>query len=176
VNLEYFISSLPMLMEDLPAKLSPEAFVELCREQLDPALAAAAGEMLGVGAPDATGAAASPHPFVLEWRDREAQLRNAVAAERARRLNAARPAPRETHGCDAAISTGVAAAFAVQDPLARERAFDALRWRALDEMQGVAPFTEAVVLAYAGKLALNARRFSIDADKGMDKFKELTKR
>ena len=198
MNLEYFISSLPMLLEDQPAKISPAAFAEMCGDQLDPALAAAANEMLGaaprpdsaspspVGAsprPDSASSrpvgavlqtAPSSHPFLAEWRDREIQLRNAVAAERARRLGATRPAPRDAHGCEAMISQSVAQAFAAKDPLQRERALDALRWRILDELQGIAPFTEAVVLAYAGKLALNARRFSIEDDKGMEKFKSLT--
>ncbi|MBP5545449.1 MAG: DUF2764 family protein [Kiritimatiellae bacterium] len=189
--MEYFISSLPMLLEDQPAKISPAAFAEMCGDQLDPALAAAANEMLGASSrPDAppsspnsassrpVGAvlqtAPSSHPFLAEWRDREIQLRNAVAAERARRLGATRPAPRDAHGCEAMITQGVAQAFAAKDPLQRERALDALRWRILDELQGIAPFTEAAVLSYAGKLALNARRFSIEDDKGMEKFKSLT--
>ena len=191
MNLEYFISSLPMLLEDQPAKISPAAFAEMCGDQLDPALAAAANEMLGAAPrPDAPPSspnsassrpdsavlqtAPSSHPFLAEWRDREIQLRNAVAAERARRLGATRPAPRDAHGCEAMISQGVAQAFATKDPLQRERALDALRWRILEELQGIAPFTEAAVLAYAGKLALNARRFSIEDDKGMEKFKSLT--
>ena len=177
MNLEYFISSLPMLLEDQPAKISPAAFAEMCGDQLDPALAAAANEMLGAAPrPDSAvlQTAPSSHPFLAEWRDREIQLRNAVAAERARRLGATRPAPRDAHGCEAMITQGVAQAFAAKDPLQRERALDALRWRILDELQGIAPFTEAAVLAYAGKLALNARRFSIEDDKGMEKFKSLT--
>ena len=184
MNLEYFISSLPMLLEDQPAKISPAAFAEMCGDQLDPALAAAANEMLSASPrPDSASSrpvgavlqtAPSLHPFLAEWRDREIQLRNVVAAERARRLGATRPAPRDAHGCEAMITQGVAQAFAAKDPLQRERALDALRWRILDELQGIAPFTEAAVLAYAGKLALNARRFSIEDDKGMETFKSLT--
>lgn len=173
MNLEYFISSLPMLLEDQPAKISPEDFATLCGEHLDPALAAAAREMLGVAGNG--GATAAAHPFVRAWRDGETQLRNAIAEERARRRKAAsRPDPRETRGCDPSLPQRVSAAFAAQDPLSRERAIDHIRWIALDEMQGVSPFSEAAVLAYAGKLALNARRFAVSEDKGMERFKVLT--
>lgn len=171
MNLEYFISSLPMLLEDQPAKISPDDFSALCGEQLSPALAAAAREMLGTA-----GEATPPgHPFVREWLDRLAQLKNAVAAERARRRgSAAKPAQRETRGCDQSLAQGVAAAFAAKDPLSREIAIDRLKWRVLGEMQGVAPFSEAAVLAYAGRLALNARRFAISEENGMERFKALT--
>lgn len=175
MNLEYFISSLPMLLEDQPAKISPDDFASLCGEQLSPTLAAAALEMLGVEGGD--GAAPSGHPFVREWRDRLAQLGNAIASERAsRRGGTAKPAQRETRGCDPSLAQGVSAAFAAKDPLSRELAIDRLKWRALGEMQGVAPFSEAAVLAYAGRLALNARRFSISEEKGMERFKALTAR
>lgn len=178
MNLEYFISSLPMIAEDQPAKISPEVFLQSCREQLDGALAKAAAEMLGERgqSDEASGQPVqSRHAFVTAWRDRENQLRNAIALERAKRLpNAPRPAARETTGFDASIASGVSAAFSGKDPLARELALDSIRWRLLDEMQGVSPFSEATVLAYAGKLALNARRFSFDAAKGMDRFTEMT--
>lgn len=163
-----------MLLEDQPAKISPEDFGALCVEQLDTGLAAAAQEMLG-GAGDG-GTIGAAHPFVCAWRDSETQLRNAIAEERARRRKAAsRPVPRETRGCDPSLPQRVAAAFAAQDPLSRERAIDHIRWIALGEMQGVSPFSEAAVLAYAGKLAINARRFAISEEKGMERFRERCK-
>ena len=172
-----------MLLQDQPSKLSAADFAGMCREQLEPALAAAAVEMLGAApsasasSPDGAAAPSSRHPFVLAWRDREAQLRNAVAAERARRRgDSAKPRQVGTVGCDPSIAQGVAAAFAAKDPLSRELAIDAIRWNILEDMQGISPFSEAVVLAYAGKLALNARRFAIDPDKGMGRFRELTAR
>ncbi len=184
MNLEYFISSLPMILEDQPAKIAPEAFEAQCAEQLSPALAGAAravAALAGNGGPASGGDVAalldSPggHPFVREFADREIQLRNAVAAERARRRgDSRRPAPRAAGGCDASIAQGVAAAFSEKDPLSRERALDSIRWRVLDELQGFAPFSEAAVLAYAGKLALNSRRFAADEEKGMERFKAMT--
>jgi len=173
-----------MILEDQPAKIAPEAFAAQCEEQLTPALAAAAMEVAALAgnggtAPgrDIAGLLASPcgHPFVREFADREIQLRNAVAAERARRRgDPRRPAPRAADGCDASIAQGVVAAFSEKDPLLRERALDSIRWRILDELQGVAPFSEAAVLAYAGKLALNSRRFAADEEKGMERFKAMT--
>lgn len=181
MNLEYFISSLPMLLEDEPAKVPPEGFAALCAEQLPPELAGAALEMLAICQPVPAMPGAGPrtapsrHPFVTAWRDADTQLRNAIAAERARRRgDSSRPQPREASGCSPWLSQAVSSAFAAKDPLSREAALDSIRWRILDEMQGVSPFSEAAILAYAGKLALNARRHSISADAGMGNFLALT--
>ena len=168
MNLDYFIATLPTLLEGQPARLSEEDFRESCAEQLSPALFRAVAAML-----DGT---SDSHPFVQAWRDRDAQLRNAVAAERARRRGLApSEAPsRETAGFDAAIAPAVAAAFAQSDPLARERALDHVRWTLLDELEGVQPMDENVILAYAAKLKISLRTLAADADKGLRRFGELT--
>ena len=69
-----------------------------------------------------------------------------------------------------------AAAFALPDPLQRERAIDHVRWTVLDQLQGVQPLSENVVLAYAAKLKINERQLSADASEGAESFKALTKR
>ena len=166
-----------MLLEDQQTKLSTDSFATLCVEQLPAALASAAVEMLGAATGAMAKGAQPRHRFVAAWLDADAQLRNAIALERSRRSGAAnRPEARETAGCSPWLAQAVAAAFAAKDPLSRETAIDSIRWRILDEMQGVSPFSEAVILAYAGKLALNARRFSASADAGMERFKALTAR
>lgn len=168
MNLSYFIPSLPLLSPGLAPGLSVGEFRSLCQAQLTAALAHAAEALLD-GTDD-------EHPFVRAWRDRDAQIRNAVAAERARRrgLAPAETPSRPATGCDASIAPAVAAAFALPDPMRREEALDALRWRILDELQGVEPFSERVVLAYAVRLALCTRTAARDAGRGMDAFKALT--
>ena len=56
----------------------------------------------------------------------------------------------------------------------REQALDRLRWQLVDEMQGVQPISENVVLAYAVKLRLALRLQSLDETAGRAKFDELT--
>ena len=170
MNLDFFIPTLPMLLEGQPARLSEKDFRESCAEQLSPELFGAVAAILD-GTPN-------PHPFVRAWRDRDAQVRNAIAAERARRrgLSPSETPSRETTGLDTAIAPAVAAAFALPDPLARERALDHLRWTLLDELEGVQPMAENVVLAYAAKLRISLRALAADADAGRSRFVELTSR
>ena len=168
MNLSYFISSLPMLAQGRAPGLSAEEFRSLCKAQLSAPLARAAEALLD-GVDDV-------HPFVREWRDLDAQIRNAVAAERAKRrgLTPAETPRRPVSGCDASIAPAVAAAFALSDPLRREEALDAIRWSAIESIQGVDPFSERVVLAYAAKLPLVARRAAIDKEGGLGRFVALT--
>lgn len=169
-----------MLLEDQPAKISLAEFSALCDEHLTPELATAAAEITALAGAVASDNSnqprqASHHPFVEAFRDCETELRNAIASERAkRRGSASRIEPRETSSCDASIVQAVAAAFAAKDPLSRELALDAIRWRSLTGLQGISPFSEATILSYAGKLALNSRRFSISDESGMQRFKTLT--
>ncbi|MDD5707224.1 MAG: DUF2764 family protein [Kiritimatiellae bacterium] len=167
MNLEYFIASLPMLAPGQAPGISTESFRAACEAQLDPALGAAACALLD-GRP-------GPHPFALQWQDRETILRNAVARRRASRhgtdaLSAQHPAA----GSDVRIEHGVAAAFEQTDPLQRERALNRLRWNVLEELQGNQPMAPEVVLAYAVKLRLLDRWSRLNADAGAARLERLT--
>ena len=166
MNLEYFIASLPMLAQGRPAAISPEAFQEACDSSLSPALAGAVRAILDDQEAD--------DPFVRAWRARDTQIRNAVARRRAARLGVPAPAVRPFDGFDAQVEPAVNAAFEEKDPLRREQALDALRWRVAEDLQGVAPFSAAVVLAYAAKLRILAREGAIDEAAGRERFRQLS--
>ena len=150
MSIYYLIASLPTLdLETAPA-ITPDAFAQLCHEQL--ALAEAdAAEALVAGRE-------APHPFVRDWRDRDTLLRNAAARQRAaRRTTDPEPYQKPTSGCDLRIERDVEAAFQSADPLQRERQLDRIRWRVADELQGPDPMTPRAALAYAVKLRLACR-------------------
>ncbi len=155
----YLIASLPALDMETAPVLTPDAFAQVCRDQLDPSDAEAAVALLENRDAD--------HPFVRDWRDRDTLLRNAVVRQRATRSDAD-PAryQRPAAGCDLRIEHDVEAAFQAPDPLQRERLLDRIRWRVADELQGTDPLTERVVLAYAIKLRLACRWAALTPDAG----------
>ncbi len=168
MSLIYLISSLPMLSFDARPSITSSKFVEACREQLSAAEATAAEALLSGGS--------SAHPFVAAWRDKDAILRNAVAEQRARL--AGKEASRWLHpvqGCDSRIESLVEDAFQENDPLKREKELDKARWLIVEELQGFDPLDINVIFAYAVKLAILFRWFSLNADQGRQTFETLTK-
>ncbi len=169
MNLEYFISSLPMLAYGQRVPLSEQDFRASCDTGLDGSLAASVRQLLDGMAPGETPAS----PWVAAWYAKEGQVRAAVARRRAARLGVPPPEV-ETMVADTRIEPAVNAAFEEINPLRREQALDRLRWLFADEMQGVQPISENVVLAYAVKLRLALRLQSLDETAGRAKFDELT--
>ncbi len=167
MSIPYLIASLPTLALDTPPPLAIAAFRETCDRVLPPSDAATVVALLA-GQP-------SDHPFVGAWRDRETQLRNAVARRRAARRGLD-PAlcQRPVAGCDLRLMQGVDAAFEQADPLRREQALDRLRWSVLDELQGPQPHSFEAVLAYAVRLQLAVRGAQRDADAGRARVAHLT--
>ena len=166
MNLEYFIASLPMLLPGQPAVLSVEDFRSSCASSLEGSLAAAV-ESIFEGTP-------SNHAFVRAWRDSENLLRNSIARRRASRLGVTDVPQLPASGADTSIDPAVASAFDEVNPLRREVALDKIRWRIVDELQGVDPFSENVVLAYAVKLIIANRLVRLDSQKGLENFDKLT--
>lgn len=169
MNPVYFISSLPMLLEGCETKLSMESFVEAAERSLAPSLVKAIHAMIS-GADDA-------HPFVVAWRDKEKQLSNAIAHERAKRLSiqlSSLPLY-DAKGCEVSIRQEVSRAFTLKDPLEREKALEHIRWILLDELQGVQPLSENVILAYVEKLKINIRQQKVISLDGAKNFEALTK-
>ena len=170
MNLEYFISSLPLLAYGQPVPLAERDFREACATGLDGALAASVRQLLDGLQPGEAPAS----PWVASWQAKEGQVRAAVARRRAARLGV--PPPETSDAvADTRIEPAVNAAFDEINPLRREQALDRLRWQLADEMQGVQPISENVVLAYAVKLRLALRLQSLDAAAGRAKFDELTR-
>ena len=152
---DYLISSLQPLDIDGPAPYTQEQFAAMCREQLgdDPFPAAAA-----------------------RWADLDAQLRNAVAAERARaRGGDGARWRRPVHGCSLYWANRVAAAFQEKNPAARDRLLDLVWWDAAGELTPpAAPLSAAAALTYAVRLGIVIRRRAASAEAGNAVFDALT--
>lgn len=169
MSYEYFASSLPDLRFGEKPPMTPEEFAASAAGVLSDADCTALGALLSGDWSD--------HPFVVRWRDRETQLRNAVARRRAARLEASgrggvddsRAADRPHGGWSADVEAGVDAAFQEPDPLARHRALARLRWDQALEIAGTDPFSSSAVLAWAVRLLVDADLASFDAGKGMAK-------
>ncbi len=155
----FFVSTLPMLQQDAPPPMTVERFQALAQRYLT-ATDFAVLEALETGSP-------SPHPFVRAWIRHETQLRNAVARHRASRLGQdVSPWLREHEGYDVSLERGVAAAFQESNPLRRERALEALRWRKAGELAGFDPFSIEAVLVYSLQLRLCEGASARDEAKG----------
>ena len=166
MNLDYFISSLPALLPEQPSAITLEEFRAACTEHLSGSLLAAVEALLDDQP--------STHPFITAWRRHERGLRTAIARRCAARLGTdARPWIRPDGLDETETARGVAAAFEQPDPLQRERALDRIRWKAAEELQGIQPLTARVLLAYAIKLRLLARRQKLDAATGRQRLETL---
>lgn len=173
MNLEYFISSLPMLAYGQPSPITEKAFREACATGLDGKLASSVKVLLDSfdGAKPKEDVSS---PWVSAWLEKDFQIRSVVARRRAARLGLqGREFPAVV--TDTRIEPAVNAAFDEINPLRREEAIDRLRWQLADEMQGYQPISENVVLAYAVKLKLILRFQSLNPELGKTKFSELTK-
>lgn len=165
---DYLVSSLQPLALDGPPPYTAEQFLDLCRGQLTAKDAEAVAAVMAD--------APSSHPLVSRWRDLDAQLRNTIAAERARLhgQDAARWR-RPVEGCSLFWTNRAAAAFQEKDPARRERLLDQLRWDAAGELvPPAAPLSTAAVFAYAIRLAVVLRRAARDAAAGNEVFNRLT--
>jgi len=155
----FFVASLPMLLPDAAPPMTLDGFLELARVYLSAAdwqtLTA-----LEAGRP-------SQHSFVKGWRRAETQLRNAIARQRASRLGQdAAPWLKEHEGYDVTLERSVAAAFQESNPLRREKALDAIRWRQADELAGLDSFATPAILAYFIQLQILARAAERDVAQG----------
>ena len=167
MNYYFLVASLPMLAFGSPPPLAEPAFLERCREQLTPddwAVLTAVWERDGEGA---------THPFVTAWRDRETQLRNAVARQRGARIGRdPQPYLRPAAGLDMRLAARVVDAFARPTPLDREMDIDRVRWDMLEELAGLNPFSLHAVLAYAARLRIAARWSRMETDAGRRRMDE----
>ncbi|MBR1589203.1 MAG: DUF2764 family protein [Kiritimatiellae bacterium] len=175
---DYLVSSLQPLALDGPPPCTAEQFLGLCRSQL-PAADVAALEWLvksESGQDAALGKAPSGHRILARWRDLDAQLRNAAAAERARlRRQDAAKWLRPVEGCSLYWANRAAAAFQEKDPARRERLLDQVRWDAAGELTPpAAPLSLAAVFTYAIRLGIVLRRAARDTAAGNDVFNRLT--
>lgn len=172
---EYFASTLPSFAFGAPPPMSAEELRAAAEGNLRAADLVALDALLS-GAP-------SDHPFVAAWRDRDTQLRNAVARARAARGAASGGASsaggegtarwlRPHGGWSAAVESGVSAAFQEPDALRRHRALARLRWDQATELAGLDPFSSAAVLAYAVRLRIAADLAKADEEQGLARLRK----
>ena len=165
---DYLVSSLQPLALDGPPPYTPEQFLGLCRGQLPETVV---GAIVAVMAD-----APSDHPLAARWRDLATQIRNAIAAERARLhgQDAARW-HRPAEGCALFWTNRATAAFQEKDPARRERLLDQVRWDAAGELTPpAAPLSTAAVFTYAIRLGIVLDRAARDTAAGNNVFNRLT--
>jgi len=152
---DFLVASLPSLAFDGPAPCTRAAFDAACRAQLgeDPFRALAP-----------------------RWADLETQLRNALAAERARALGQDAAAwRRPAAGCSLYWANRVAAAFQEKDPAKRETLLDRVWWDAAGEMTPVAsPLSVGAAFTYSLRLDIVLKRAAVQIDAGNAIFDRLT--
>ena len=157
----FFAATLPALRFEAAPPMPWAEFRRLCGEYL------ADADMRALAALHDGGD--TRNGFVLAWRNRDAQLRNAIARHRAMRLGNGAEAAKWLHahtGYDVMTENAVAAAFQEADPMKRENALDRIRWTIAEELGGFDPFSAEAIFAYSIKLGILDRRASADAEKG----------
>ena len=167
MNYYYFAASLPTLALDGKPPFSRKGFAAQCRANLSPAHARAFAALTD-------DSIAAPHPFVKVWRELDAQIRNQVAALRAaRRKVEAGPFLRPDVPFSADTAKAVSDAFALPNPLQRERAIDRFRWDQIERIQGFDMFSINAILGYAVKLQLVDRWASLSDERGRTRASDL---
>lgn len=167
----YFVASLPTLSLAGSPPLALEAFLSDARRLLS---AATADELDALVGDDPTRATSA---FAAQWREAEAQLRNASAKVRAAKLDVD-PAVYQKPGVEfnSHAERAVAEAFAKSNPLEREMALDRHRWTLLEEWVRSAQFSEDAVLAYGLKLKMAHRWARLSDEAGRTKLTEAVER
>ena len=175
---DYLVSSLQPLALDGPPPYTAEQFLGLCRSQLTEADMDAIEALLAFESASTSvlSDVLLGHRILARWCDLAAQIRNAIAAERARLhgQDAARWR-RPVEGCSLFWTNRAAAAFQEKDPARRERLLDQVQWDAAGELTPPAsPLSVAAVFTYAIRLAIVLRRDVRDATAGNAVFNRLT--
>jgi hypothetical protein len=169
MNYYYFSATLPTIAIDRNPGLRVVDFVEQCRLALTPEDQHVL-EALLTGREEQ-----NPHPFAVEWRAREAQLRNCLAWERAERLG---HDPATYLRPESVVSTSVEQvvefAFQKETPLEREQVIDRFRWRQLEDLAGLNGFSSSAIFSYGLRLQISERWSSMDDTKASERIEAMT--
>jgi len=166
----YFAATLPALQFDGAPAMTESEFQDRCRNQLSASDFSALSALHGDGE--------TSNAFVRKWRDRDTQLRNAVARMRAAKIGEGADASkwlRNHGGFEVSIENAVAAAFQEPNPMRREMAIEHIRWNIAGELAGFDAFSAEAVFAYAIRLGILCRRAAADADKGTERLRGMMK-
>lgn len=168
MSADYLISSLPGLAFDGDAPITMEYFLSNVRSQLS--------QYDAEGVEDVINGNISNHPIAVKWRDIDVQIRNAIAAQRAKRMEKD-PSKwmRQAKGCSLFWKNRIVSAFNEKDPASRQRQIDFARFEAAGELTPVtSPLSVAAVFTYAIRLEITLRRSSMNSERGNDVFDRLT--
>ncbi len=147
----YLISSLPMLMFDEKAQLSVEEFDAACLGKVTENDLEILNKLSLI--PEAE--QIYPADSAAEhWRQWEICLRNRIALHRAPQGKDIRASLQDEEACFCGIDTGIQEAFALRNPLKREKYFDHMRWRVLDDFESGHHFDSDKLCIYKLKLLL----------------------
>jgi hypothetical protein len=175
----YLVSQLPGLVYGQEPPMSSARFRDLARAQLsaedasllsllslDPQPGSGAGRpsYAETGAPTGSG-------FIDRWRDWERALRLNLA--RLRALKIKREGALDPPLVPADAASGAQQALAAENPLEAEALLDRARWNAIEQFQGIPPFTRNAVYAYLLKLLILERRASFKVETGFAEYKSL---
>jgi hypothetical protein len=164
----YLVSTLPLLCLDDPPPLTSEAFLELCRAHVDEAgfRRLRAVDLIPDGEP---GGAVD-----RGWRAWETYVRNLLATLRGGALrretgDSLRPEidvfPGDRRRLEEIMNE--------DDPAARERALDELRWRRLDDLAVGHHFDVEALVVYRLRLRIMEKWAARESERGKDNLTQL---
>jgi hypothetical protein len=128
----YLISSLPMLSFDEKSLLSIEKFNAACAEQIG---VNELGILKKLSLIPTAEEVFPANTAAERWRQWEICLRNRIASHRAPQGKDVHEYLQYEEGCFCEIDAGIQEAFSLKNPLEREKYFDHMRWRALDDFE-----------------------------------------
>lgn len=176
----YLVASLPAITYESKDAMSPEDFLELCRQQLSPGEYEAVSAA-GIDGPSA-GALPEGSPALTGWLSHERGLRNALVKLRApnRGADAEAQMRRDENGNDGTSADSITElareAHASETPLGAETALNQARWRFLEDLETGHFFDLDRVVLYYIKLQIIARRALFDRRRGEERYSAVTKR
>jgi hypothetical protein len=160
----YLVSSLPHLTLEGPVPFSAQEFGAMCEGVLSELELADMKLLLGLaeGAPQTD--------VVRRWLALEKLLTQETARTRA---DEAGVDLKIVQGYTGVVEPGVAHAFSVSNPGARELELDKLRWSLVEKLAEDEAYGFAAVVAFAVKLAMVARWSALSAHEGEAKLERL---
>ncbi|MBM3146499.1 MAG: DUF2764 family protein [Actinobacteria bacterium] len=144
----YIVSSLPLLQFGGEPPMTADEFVDYCDGLLQPADLATLRTVIAGRLDEVR------EPAVHRFAQRDIQLRNAVARQRAGRVGV-EPGRHPRHdGWDVEIEDTATQAMSIIDPLERQLVLDRLRWRWLEEMAAMPAFGVQAIHSFALRLRM----------------------
>jgi hypothetical protein len=168
MSADYLISSLPSVSFDSQPPVTKEYFFSAVETQLSQSDASAVKSVFS--------GTYSSHPLAKKWFDLETQLRNAMATERAKRIEKdpskwTKPA----EGLSVFWTGKIAEAFNEKNPAQREKLLDQVFFAAAEELTPVtSPLSAAAAFTYAVRLKIAIKRASFNEAQGNEVFDKLT--